>query len=109
MAEPAAMAALAAHNQGKFWQMHDAIFAMKAKITQKKLTAAAQEIGLDMQQFNIDRNSEENRQKLAKDMADARTAQVGGTPTLFVNGRRVQNRGIEAIQKLIDEETAKTK
>ena len=109
MAEPAALAGLAAQNQGKFWEMHNAIFAMKTKITQEKLDAAAKEIGLDMQQYNNDLNSNETKSRLAKDMSDARNAQVGGTPTLFINGRRIQDRSFQALQKVIDEEAAKSK
>lgn len=103
MAVPAALAGIAAHKQGKFWQMHDALFAM-SPITQEKITAAAQEIGLNMDQFNADVNSELTRQKLARDMEDAREAEVTGTPTLFINGRRVENRDPEAIQQMIDQE-----
>lgn len=109
MAEPAALATLAAHNQGKFWQMHDAIFAMKAQITMEKLDAAAREIGLDMQKFNTDRNSEAVKRKLMKDLTDAKAAQVSGTPTLFVNGRRIKDRSLDALQQIVDEEVAKTK
>jgi len=107
MAEPAALAGLAAHNQGKFWQMHDALFAMDV-ITPEKIDATAQEIGLDIQRFNADRTSEITRQRLFKDMADAQEAQVTGTPTLFINGRRVENRSPEALQQMIDQELAKT-
>lgn len=109
MAMPAALAALAANNQGKFWEMHDAIFAMKAKITADKLNEAAREIGLDLEKFNADRNSEELRKKLAKDMEDAKAVQVSGTPTLFLNGRRVQDRSLNALQRMIEEEAAKAK
>jgi len=109
MAVPAALAAIAAQNQGKFWQMHDAIFAMKTQITMEKLETAAREIGLDMEKFNADRTSDEVRQKLAKDMGDAKAAQVTGTPTLFINGRRVKERSLAALQKMIDEEAAKAK
>jgi protein-disulfide isomerase len=109
MAEPAALAALAAHNQGKFWQMHDAIFAMKANITMEKLNEAAQAIGLDIQKFDTDRSSGEVRKKLTKDMQDAQAAQVSGTPTLFINGRRIKDRSLTALQGIIDEEAAKAK
>lgn len=108
MAEPAALAGLAAHNQGKFWQMHDALFAMKP-ITMEKILAAAKEIGLDMDKFNHDLNSEATKQRLLKDIMDARNAEVNGTPTLFVNGRRVTDRSPQALQALIDQELAKTK
>ena len=108
MAEPAALAALAAHNQGKFWQMHDALFAMKP-ITMATILASATEIGLEMDTFNRDMNSEATKQRLVKDITDARNADISGTPTLFVNGRRVNDRSPQALQKLIDEELAKAK
>jgi protein-disulfide isomerase len=108
MAEPAALAGLAAHNQGKFWQMHDAIFAMDT-ITKEKILAAAKQIGLDMETFNRDMNSEATKQRLTKDMIDARGAEVTSTPTLFVNGRRVNDRSPQALQMLIEQELAKTK
>lgn len=108
MAEPAALAGLAAHNQGKFWQMHDALFAMDA-ITMEKILEAAKQIGLDMDAFNSDVNSEATKQRLVKDVMDAREAEVSGTPTLFVNGRRVNDRSPQALQLLIDQELAKSK
>lgn len=108
MAEPAALAGLAAHNQGKFWQMHDALFAMDA-ITMEKILEAAKQIGLDMETFNKDINSEATKQRLMKDVMDAREAEVSGTPTMFVNGRRVNDRSPQALQLLIDQELAKTK
>lgn len=109
MAETAALAGLAAHNQGKFWQMHDALFAMNSQLTKEKILAAAKEIGLDMDKFNGDLNNEATKQHLIKDVMDARNAEVSGTPTLFVNGRRVNDRSPAALQKLIDEEAAKAK
>jgi predicted DsbA family dithiol-disulfide isomerase len=107
MAEQAALAGLAAHNQGKFWQMHDALFAMNNNITMEKILASAGEIGLDMDTFTNDLNSDATRQRLMKDIINAREADVSGTPTLFVNGRRVTDRGPEALQMLINEELAK--
>jgi len=108
MAEPAALAAIAAQNQGKFWQMHDALFATP-KLTRESIDKAAEGIGLDMNKFNKDMNSPETKQKLAKDLASASQASVSGTPTLFINGRRIKDRGPEAIQKMVDQETAKAK
>ena len=109
MAETAALAGLAAHNQGKFWQMHDALFAMNSELTQEKILAAAKGIGLDMDKFNADLSSDATKQRLVKDMMDARDAEVNGTPSLFINGRRVTDRSPEALQKMIDEEVAKAK
>ena len=108
MAEPAALAGLAAHKQGKFWQMHDELFAMKP-VTMSNILNAAQKIGLDMEAFNRDLNSMETKQLLQKDMMDARAADVSGTPTLFLNGRRVSDRSPQGLQNMINQELAKTK
>ena len=108
MAEPAALAGLAAHKQGKFWQMHDALFAMKP-ITMTNILDAAQKIGLDMEAFNRDMNSMETKQLLQKDMIDARSADVSGTPTMFINGRRVSDRSPQGLQNMINQELAKKK
>lgn len=110
MAETAALATIAAQNQGKFWQLHDALFALpKAQFNKEGINKAAEGVGLDMAQFTKDMASPESKQKLAKDLASAKQAEVSGTPTLFVNGRRVKSRGPGAVQKMIDQETAKSK
>ena len=106
MAETAALAAIAAQNQGKFWPMHDALFATP-KLNKETIDQAAESIGLDMDTFKKDMNSPETKQKLAKDLASAQQADVTGTPTLFVNGRRVKNRGPDVIQNMVDQEITK--
>ena len=107
-AEPAARAALAAEQQGKFWQMHDALFAAD-KLSPEKIDEIAKKIGLDMKKFKEDMKSPAIGQRLARDLLDAREVGVTGTPTLFINGRRVKNRSLKVIQKMIDEEVAKAK
>lgn len=106
MAEAAALAAIAAQNQGKFWQMHDALFATP-KLNKETIDQAAESIELDMEKFKKDMNSPETKQKLARDLASARQADVSGTPTLFINGRRVKSRGPDVIQQMVDQEMAK--
>ncbi|WP_417909323.1 thioredoxin domain-containing protein [Candidatus Electronema sp. PJ] len=110
-AEPAARAAIAAQAQGKFWEMHDALFAAAtgSGLTAEAIDKAAAAIGLDVAKFKADLNSPATQEKLAKDMTTARLAEVNGTPTLFVNGRRVNSPSPDAIQKMIDQEVAKKK
>ena len=105
-AKPAALASIAAHEQGKFWQMHDALFAVSKKLSKETIEQAAKDIGLDMEKFNKDLASAETNAKLQKDMADAGKAGVGGTPTLFINGRQVKGRGANVLQDMIDQELA---
>ena len=107
-ARPAALAAIAAQEQGKFWQMHDALFAEK-KLSKETIEKAAKDIGLDMDKFNKDLAGSVVQEKLKKDMVDAGKAGVGGTPTLFINGRQVKGRGTNVLQEMIDQELAPNK
>jgi len=107
-AEPSALAALAAAEQGKFWEFHDELFAISPKLDPAAITKIAQKLGLDMDKFVKDMASPAMRQKLAKDLHDAQEAGVTGTPTIFVNGIKLKARSLPAIQQLIDEELAQT-
>jgi len=108
MAKPAALAALAAYNQGKFWQMHDALFALP-QLNKKNIEKAARDIGLNMAQFKKDIAAPKTRERLARDILAADQADVGGTPALFINGRQVKGRAPNSIQHMIDQEIAKSK
>lgn len=109
-AEPAARAAIAAQEQGKFWQMHDALFATaNAGLSDADIEKAAAGVGLDMEKFKAALNSPATQEKLGKDMSAARLAEVNGTPTIFVNGRRVNAPSPEMIQKMVDQELNKKK
>jgi len=103
MAEKAALAAIAAQNQEKFWQMHDALFGA-GPLNPKSIETAAASIGLNMAQFKKDIADPATKQKLFKDMRDAQKADVSGTPTLFINGHRVKNRSLPAMQAMINRE-----
>ena len=105
-ATPAALAALAAGNQGKYWEFHDALFATP-KLSTKAINDIAVQLGLDVAQFTKDMNSPQTQQKLGKDLRDAKESGVTGTPTIFINGTKLKNRSLPAIQKIIDEELAK--
>lgn len=106
MAEPAARAALAANEQGKFWEFHDQLFATP-QLKPESVTGIATSLGLDMSRFNADMMSPVIRQKLNKDMLDAQKAGVTGTPTVFINGRKLKQRSLEGFQAIIDEELKK--
>ncbi len=82
----AARAALAAHRQGKFWAMHDALFAFKADLTADRIQAAAATAGLDLARFAKDRDDPAAAEWLRQDDADADRGRVEGTPTFFVGG-----------------------
>ena len=102
-AMPAAKAVQAAGKQGKFWEMHDIVFKNNRELGYDKLKEYAGQIGLDVARWEKDFNAPEVQQQIEKDMADGRAADVQGTPTFFVNGKRVANRSLDGFKQMIDE------
>ena len=99
----AAEAALAAGAQGKFWEMHDKIFANQKQINIDNLKSYAQELNLDMTTFNNDIESKKYKKVIDTDMKLARGAGVRGTPTFFINGKKlVGAKPLKAFQEVID-------
>ena len=104
-AAQAARAAIAAHDQGKFWQMHDLMFAGRADLSRNSLMAMAQKAGLDMKKFAADLDSPQTRQIVAKDQADGDNAGVEGTPTVYINGQRYNGSlALGAIRNVLNAE-----
>jgi protein-disulfide isomerase len=87
---PAAEAAEAAREQGKFWPMHDRLFAAQRELSPETYERAAREIGLDLRRFQDATRSGRHRSRIEEDQRVA--AQVGAqaTPTMFVNGEKVE-------------------
>lgn len=106
---PAALASMAAKEQGKFWEYHDELFLNQNSLSSEKYLEIAQGLGLDLKKFSLDIMRPSLRQKIEQDVADAKKAGVTGTPTLFVNGRKVKKRDLETISRLIDDELAEDK
>ena len=100
-----AAAALAAHNQGKFWQMHDILFANRTKLSRPNILGWAAQIGLDMKRFNADLDSDAIKKAVVRDTQDGDKAGVEGTPTVFIDGQRYNGElALEAIKPVIDGE-----
>jgi protein-disulfide isomerase len=98
-----AAAALAAHQQGKFWPMHDALFAHRTTLSRKTILDIAPGLGLDMKRFTADLDSPETRKAVARDIGDGDKAGVEATPTVFIDGQRY-NGSLElgAIKPVLD-------
>lgn len=86
-AEPAAKAAIAAWRQGKFWDMHDKLFANQMKLDPSDLDRYAKEVGLDLAKFHADMESTTTKDRIERDKKLSDQLEVGGTPTFYVNGR----------------------
>lgn len=85
----AAKAALAAGEQGKYWEYHDVLFAHQSALDRASLERYATDVGLDSRRFASDLDDARLEARLEADVADAEALGVKGTPTLFVNGRRI--------------------
>jgi protein-disulfide isomerase len=101
-AMPAALAAAAAQKQGKFWEMHEKLFANQRALAPEQLTQYARDIGLDMAQFEADMNSDVIKAQVQEDIALAQRSGVRGTPTIFVNGKILQQRSLDGFKQIID-------
>jgi protein-disulfide isomerase len=105
----AAKASVAAGNQGKFWEMHDELFKISRNLAMDEIRKKAEEIGLDMKKFDADMASPETEKAVRADLEVGRTVDVQGTPTMFINGKRVMNRSLEGMKSMVDEELKKSK
>lgn len=104
-AERAAEAAECASLAGKFWPVHDALFASPEKLSDADLTAHAVAAGVDREAFTQCLASGVTRTAIEADRRAAIEAGVEGTPAIFVNGRRLTGpRTVDALRRLIAEE-----
>jgi len=85
----------AAREQGKFQEMHDIVFENQQEWSRSNeavelIEGYAEQLGLDMEQFRADRDSEEIAERVEKDRQEGIRRTVNSTPTFFINGRKLQ-------------------
>jgi protein-disulfide isomerase len=109
-AAPAAEAAEAAREQGKFWEMHDALFQNQQSLSPETYERLARQIGLNVSAFKASIASGRNRARIAQDQQLAGRIGANGTPTMFVNGEKVEGAvPFEMIKPVIDRALASAK
>ena len=101
-ATEAAIAALAADKYGKFWKFHDQLFLEHDKLSDQKIKEIARNLGLYSEEFEKMMKNPKILAKIQQDILDGRQAGVTGTPTVFVNGRRLRDWSLNGLQMLID-------
>lgn len=89
--------------QGKFLEMHELIFKNSRQLSLQKLKELGGQLGLDQTALEQAVTSQAGKSIIDKDLQDGRKAQVTGTPTLFVNGKRLQRRDLATLKRMIDE------
>jgi len=105
---PASKAAVAAGKQGKFWEMHAKLFGNQRELSPDNYKKWAEELKLDVARFEKDMASPEVQQQIDKEMQEAKAADVTGTPTIFVNGKRLQQRSMDGFKAAIDSSLPKS-
>jgi len=96
-------AALAAGDQGKFWEMHNLIFASQDKLAREDLIAKAKQLDLDMARFTKDLDSHRFSQVVESDLQEGDRLGVDGTPFFFVNGHAISGAvGLDDFKRVID-------
>ena len=98
----ASKAAVAAGKQGKFWEMHDELFKISKDLSMPNIRAKAEELKLDMKKFDADMAAPETEKAVRDDLAAGRSAEVSGTPTFYINGKRVMNRSLDGMKQMVD-------
>jgi protein-disulfide isomerase len=106
-AMPAALAALAAHAQGKFLEYHQKLFANYAGLNDTKLQELAMEINLDEERFKKDMASPSLQAVIERDLNEGRKMGIRGIPAIFVNGKLLEDRSLRGFQLMIDGELGK--
>lgn len=106
----AAIASEAAHNQGKFWQYQDKLFANQKKLTPDDLKQYAKDLGLDMSKFEADLANPSIKQKISADMQELNNIGITGTPAFLVNGRYLSGaQPFEGFARVINAELIRLK
>ncbi|MDD5207604.1 MAG: thioredoxin domain-containing protein, partial [Desulfobacterales bacterium] len=104
----AAAATLAGHKQGRFWEFHDLLFQKADRLSNETIMETASQMGLDMERFRKDMQSQEVMTLIRQDMSDGAQAGVAGTPSVFINGRVLRDKSLQGFDSAIAREAKQT-
>jgi protein-disulfide isomerase len=111
-AEVAAQASEAAGRQGRFWEMHHAMFADASSLTENGLVKHARDLGLNVRRFRDELAADIHAGRVQRDVESGIASGVGGTPTFFIDGWRYNGpwglmRLLEALERAVKERNGK--
>jgi protein-disulfide isomerase len=101
-ARKAAEAAEAAREQGKYWEYASVLFRNQSALGVDKLKQYATELGLDRTRFDSSLDGGKFTEKVQRDIVDGRKLGINGTPTLYINGKRVSDTSYETVKSAIE-------
>lgn len=102
-ADEAARASIAAGKQNKFWEYHDLLFENQEQLSPEKFIELATQLELNIDQFTQDKESQETKDIIQKDMADGNAFDVNSTPTFFLNGKKLILRSGQDLVNAVNE------
>jgi predicted DsbA family dithiol-disulfide isomerase len=105
----AAKAALAADKQEKFSEFNEKLFQNQKNLNDAMVQKIATELGLDMARFDKDKNDPVIQMLIRRDTDEARRAGIRGVPAVFINGKLLRSRSLQAFEQMIDLELKKTR
>jgi protein-disulfide isomerase len=105
----AAEASLCAHDQGKFWELHDALFQDQSKLAVSDLKATARRLGIDGKKFDACLDAGRYVEQVQNDLKEAQRVGANGTPAIFINGTYVEGGSVpfSVLESLIEKELAR--
>lgn len=105
----AAMAALAAGRQGKYWEFHDELYKNYNSLNLEKIDEIAKQLGLNETEFKQQQNNPEFVQQIRQDYEEGIRVGLRGVPTVFINGKKMRQRDMQTLEAAIDAELEKAK
>ncbi len=99
-----AMAALAAGQQGKFWEFHDELFKNYNRLNDQKIQEIVKQLNLDQTKFDENKKNPVEAARVRQDYEEGIRLGVRGTPTVFINGKKIKNRSMKNMEAAIEKE-----
>ena len=103
----AAVAALAAERQEKFWEFHDTLFKNYNRLNDQKIQEIVGLLGLDETKFKEQQKNPAITERIRQDYEEGIRLGVRGTPTLFINGKKLRARGMKSMEVVVEKELQK--
>jgi protein-disulfide isomerase len=105
----AAMAALAAGRQGKFWEFHDELYKNYNRLNAQKVDEIAKQLQLNQTEFEEHQKNPAIVAQIRQDYEEGISLGIRGVPTVFINGKKMRDRSMQSLEAAIDQELAKAK
>ena len=105
----AAVAALAAHRQGKFWEFHDELYKNYNRLNDQKIDEIAAKLQLNQTEFKANQKNPEIAAQIRQDYEEGIRLGIRGVPTVFINGKKMRDRSVKSLEAAIERELEKAK